>query len=466
MSLFQGGCASLGEAIFGNAELGHSRRTSRLVKTFDQLCRHPGGSLPEKMAQPQDLKGLYRLMNRSEVTHAAIMEPLRNYTLQNIARHTGYVLLIHDATELDYTSHHELAEELGQIGKGLARGYICHNVLAVQAKTREILGLADQILHHRVETPANETLAEHRERSTRESLLWLQGTRHLPGKRRLVDVCDQGADTFEFLEHECRSGRTFVIRAYKPRKVQADHAGKGPKLYLDAHARSLPALGKFNMDVQPQAGRTGRKNASFTMRGGPVLIHPPHSRRGNHGKTPLAMYVVFVSEDQPPSGEEPIAWLLLTNKRIKTFRAAWQVTGWYESRWIVEEYHKGQKTGVGVERMQFMSVERLEPAIALLSAVALTLLDLRDASRRADAKTRPAVTVIHRDYVAVLTAWRYGSSRCDISVHDFYYALARLGGHQNRKNDKPPGWLVLWRGWTKLQSMLDGYLIAQRKRCG
>lgn len=220
----------MGEAIFGNAELGHSRRTARLVKTFDQLCRHPGGSLPEKMAQPQDLKGLYRLMNRSEVTHAALMEPLRNYTLQNIARHTGYVLLIHDATELDYTSHHELAEELGQIGKGLARGYICHNVLAVQAKTREILGLADQILHHRVETPANETLAEHRERSTRESLLWLQGTRHLPGKRRLVDVCDQGADTFEFLEHECRSGRTFVIRAYKPRKVQADHAGKGPKL--------------------------------------------------------------------------------------------------------------------------------------------------------------------------------------------------------------------------------------------
>jgi hypothetical protein len=74
-------------------------------------------------------------------------------------------------------------------------------------------------------------------------------------------------------------------------------------------------------------------------------------------------------------------------------------------------------------------------------------------------------TVVHRDYVAVLTAWRHGSSRCDISVHDFYFALARLGGHQNRKNDKPPDWLVLWHGRTKLQSMLDGYLIAKRKRC-
>ncbi len=268
MSLFQGRCASLGEAIFGKAELGDSWRTARLVKTFDQLCRHPGGSLPSKMAQPQDLKGLYRLMRCEEVTHAAIIEPLRNYTLQNIARQNGYILLIHDATELDYTTHRKLADKLGQIGKGLSRGYICHHVLAVQAKTRAILGLADQILHHRVETPASETRKEHRERSTRESLLWLQGTRHLPGQRRLVDVCDQGADTFEFLEHECRSGRMFVIRAYKPRKVQAGHAGKGPELNLDAHARSLPELGKFNMDVQPQAGRTGRKNARLRSAAG------------------------------------------------------------------------------------------------------------------------------------------------------------------------------------------------------
>ena len=74
--------------------------------------------------------------------------------------------------------------------------------------------------------------------------------------------------------------------------------------------------------------------------------------------------------------------------------------------------------------------------------------------------------MISHDYVAVLTAWRYGEMRVDISVHDFYYALARLGGHQNRTHDKRPGWLVLWRGWEKLQAMLDGYLAARRKRCG
>ena len=172
---------------------------------------------------------------------------------------------------------------------------------------------------------------------------------------------------------------------------------------------------------------------------------------------------MLLTEVHPPAGEDAVEWLLLTNEPVKRFQDAWRVAGWYECRWIVEEYHKGQKTGMAIEELQFTAVERLQPAIALLSAVALTLLDLRDSSRREDAKTRPATTVIAHDYVFVLTAWRYGEVRPRVSVHDFYYALARLGGHQNRANDKRPGWLVLWRGWAKLQAMLDGYLAAQRK---
>lgn len=471
MTLQMDGKETLGEAMFGSAELGDRRRTARLVRTFDQLRRHPGSTLPNKLASPPDLKALYRLMDRPEVTHEAVMTPLRTYTLKNIAALEGPVLLIHDATELDFTDHPSLAEDLGQIGSGLGRGYICQNVLAVDPQTRSVLGLMDQILHCRDEVPEKETMAEHRARATRESLLWVKGTRHLPRDRRLVDVADQGADTFEFLEHEYHSGRTFVIRVYKPRVVQGDHEGKGPKRYLSEYVHSLPELGRFTMDVQSQRKRnapfrSARTEAEFVVRGGAVLVHPPHAKCGEHGNDPLPLYAVLVTEVHPPKGEKPIEWLLLTNEPVIAFEDAWRVAGWYECRWVVEEYHKGMKTGCGVEELQFTTVARLQPAIALLSAVALTLLDLRDASRRDDATTRPATTVVHGDYVAVLTAWRYGEIRADISVHDFYYALARLGGHQNRTHDKRPGWLVLWRGWIKLQAMLDGYQAARRKRCG
>ena len=43
-------------------------------------------------------------------------------------------------------------------------------------------------------------------------------------------------------------------------------------------------------------------------------------------------------------------------------------------------------------------------------------------------------------------------------------ALARLGGHQNRRNDKRPGWLVLWRGWTALQLLLTGSRLANKQK--
>lgn len=458
---------SLGQAMLGHAKLGDRRRTTRAVAAFERMRRHPGGTLPDKLSTPADLKALYRLCAAESVTHEAIIAAMRDYTLDRIAERDGSVLVVHDWTELDYTSLESLAPDLGQIGKGTRSGYICHNVIALDPVAGDVLGLLDQVLHCRDEVPEGETLTELRNRETRESLLWVWGTEHLPCDEQLIDVADQGSSTFEFLEHESKSGRRFVIRNGKVRKVHAGHEAKGPTEYVKDYAQSLGELGRFTMDIQSQKDRKARKQAELAIRGGPILLLPPHAKHGHHGDDPLPMYVVYVSEvSPPPKGEKPIEWLLLTNEPIRNFDDAWRVVGWYERRWVVEEYHKAMKTGCRIEDLQFTAVERLQPAIALLSAVALTLLNLRDASRRPDASTRRATELFSPDYIDVLSTWRYGKLRDDMTVHDFFFALARLGGHQNRKGDHRPGWLVLWRGWTKLQCMLDGYLAAKRKKCG
>ncbi len=174
-----------------------------------------------------------------------------------------------------------------------------------------------------------------------------------------------------------------------------------------------------------------------------------------------------VWEVDPPAGEERLEWFLVTNEPVPTFDDAYRVVGWYECRWIVEEYHKGMKTGCQIESPQFTTEDRLKPAIAVLSIVALTLLEMRDASRRADAKTRKATEILCEDYVSVLSTWRHGKFQRDWSIHDFYYAMARLGGHQNRKNDHPPGWQTIWRGWHELQAMLCGAdAMKMMNKCG
>lgn len=151
---------SFGEVNFGHAQLGDARRTRRLVVTADLMCRRPGGALPQKLNNPKDLRAFYRLMNCDDVTHESILVAHRQATQSKIDKTSGPVLIIHDATELDYTTHLSLKDDLGQIGNGNRRGYIVHNSLAVNADSGKVLGLYNQVLHHRADVSKDETIAE------------------------------------------------------------------------------------------------------------------------------------------------------------------------------------------------------------------------------------------------------------------------------------------------------------------
>src|SRR5579864_292281 len=85
MSTATGEVCSFGQDHFGTAQLGDARRTARLVYTADRIVQHPGGTLPDKLADPADLTALYRLANAPPVTHAAVLQPHRERTQQRAA---------------------------------------------------------------------------------------------------------------------------------------------------------------------------------------------------------------------------------------------------------------------------------------------------------------------------------------------------------------------------------------------
>lgn len=455
---------SFGEVHFGSAQLGNKARTRRLATLATQLTQHPGGTLPQKLHNPAALEATYRLMSRAEVTHATVLAPHRAETLRRITDHPGPILVVCDGTELDYTRITSL-KRLGQIGSGQLthRGYICQNCLAVDPETRQVLGLVNQILHIRADAPRGERKEESRQRESRESRLWPDGTRDLPGDPRLIVVCDRGGDTFEELEHEDRSGRRLVIRAQHNRRILVGHEGLIRQQYLQSTLRRQAAAGSFTLKVAATAGRPARL-ARWSVSFMAVRLIAPIQARGDHGKEPLPLWAVRVWEADPPRSQPRLEWMLLSNEPVNSLADARRIIAWYECRWVVEEYHKAMKTGCQIENLQFADESRLEPMLALLSVVALTLLNLRDASRRADAHTTPASTLVAQEYVDALNLWRYGELRTDWSLHDFFLALARLGGHQNRKRDKPPGWLVLWRGWTALQLLAAGARAERRRK--
>lgn len=463
---------TFGQQHFGGLDLGDARRSARLPSLVDAMCQHPGGTLPDKLSEPCDLRAFYRMMSAQSVTHQAVLATHFRRTRQAIAKVAGAgttVLILHDATELDFTSKTTLLDDLGQIGQGTRRGYICHNSLAVRADTKATLGLTSQILHHRADVPKGETAKQKRERADRESRLWVQGAEQsgpLPEALGLiVDVSDSLSDTFEYMAYETHTGRHFVLRSKENRKLVEPINGES---YLHEAVRTRRSVLEWDHEIPArpgQAARTAHLKMSFTT----VLINLPARKTGEYPHQPLRLWAVRVWEEKPAQNVEPLEWILLTNIPVETTDDAREVVRWYECRFVIEEYHKGMKTGCGIEQLQLTTIERLEPAIGVLSVLTTTLLDLRDQARAPDADNRPASELVGKDYIEVLVKHYPARLRDFVSIKAFYMHVARLGGHQNRKCDGFPGWLTLWRGWMKLESMVIGYRLAKRKQrstCG
>jgi hypothetical protein len=466
----------LAQKHFGDARLGDARRVRRLVDTADHILRHPVGTLPQKLENWAELMGLYRLVSRKEVTHEALLASHRQQVLTRMAEHDGVVLLIHDASELDYTHVEALHDQLGQIGSGSAhrRGYIAQHTLAITPQ-REVFGLVNQTLHRRRVVPKNETALQRRKHPQRESRLWIRGCDacgDMPAGHTWIDITDRGGDTFEFLSYEHSRGRKYVIRSAKNRQLKGfDHVGDDRiHDHLHDYARNLPSLGTRTIEIAAKAGKHKARQAQLRVAAGPVSLDPTRWTRGEHDGQTLHLLVIHVRETDPPPGIAPLEWILLSNLAAESFQQGvcfqqavcfqqvCQLIDFYACRPLIEDYHKALKTGMGIEQLQFEHAQRLEPAIALLSVIAALLLQLRHAARQRDADITPANTIVPVIFIRVLSAKLYGQARNDLSVRQFLFGVASLGGHLGRKRDGPPGWLTLWRGWNDLQLMVQGAL--------
>jgi hypothetical protein len=161
---------------------------------------------------------------------------------------------------------------------------------------------------------------------------------------------------------------------------------------------------------------------------------------------------VRVWEPAPPSGEEPLEWFLLVNRPVKSFSTALEVAVQYATRWVIEDFHKALKTGLGAERLQLEDAHRLFAAVSIMSVVALRLVDLRERIRVSpDAPAQD--TGLDAFELKILALYLHRSLK---TSRDVAMAIGRLGGHMNRKADGMPGLITLWRGFIELQALVAG----------
>lgn len=448
-------------AHFGGADLGDPRRTRRLVESAALIAGQPELSFPAIFDWNQ-LRAFYNLCGNDEATLDAIQKPHRELT-RRLMEAEPLVLVVHDTTEIDFTSHHALAGA-GPIGNGGGTGFLQHNSLAFSADGSRLLGLAHQQVKVRVPAPEKETTRACKQRP-RETDMWTEGIGACgrpPEGSAWVDVGDRGADIYEAVEGSLACGHHFLFRACKDRVVLL---GEGPgeggekEAYLMRHARGLASVGDDTVEIPGRGGRPPRV-AKVRLASGPVRVPPPRGTPRPKTRPTLAAWVIRIWEPDPPAGvKEPLEWVLLCSMRTEGVEQIKQKRDWYALRWGVEVYHDVEKNGCSEEDRRFETAGAMLACLAVLAVVAVRVYQLRLAVKSTpDAPASEAATA---EEVAVMETHL---GKKGLTVLGFVRGVAKLGGFLGRKGDGEPGIRAVWRGYQRLQDMTAGYRLLLKRQ--
>lgn len=445
----------------------------RLLKVVESLALHPQASIPQATDTWGDAKAAYRLLNEKDVTPDALQQPHRRVVGGQCAA-LPMVLCLQDASDLDYTFRNGTAG-LGKIGDNKGRGLIQHTALAVEPEQGRTIGLLHQSWHKRVERDPKETAKQRLER-WRESDIWADTIRAvgvLPvtgdaSPCRLVHVMDSHGDCFTTFVEARRQNVDLIVRVMHYDRKLSDGTG------LEQHLRARPALGTFTVTLHEQRDERNRvkhaeRVATLEARSAAVKLPPPANAEGEmRNQEAVVLNAVLLSELDPPAGEEPVRWMILTTLAVDTLAAVKEVSGYYALRWRIEEFHRVEKEGCAVEEAQFDDASDLMRLAAIKSVIAVRLLQLRDAAHDALAEPEKLDTparlarIAPASWIAVVAVLaKVAVSK--LTVSQFYRRVAMRGGWLGRKSDGAPGWKTLWRGWSELCWVVQGYELALNK---
>ena len=440
----------------GAVELGDSRRNERAVAVGSAIAAHPSWSLPEQMANWNDLRAAYRLFNEADVSHERLSQPHWQQTqAQAQANSSDVVLFIQDTTELDYSGHLKTTG-LGVIGKGTTQGLMVHSCLAVipSPEHPEILGLAGQQVWARAETPMHKGSGSQRTAERTEGDKWAEmvegiGPAPSTGQRLWVSVGDRESDVFSYVRRCRQQHWQSLVRVSQNRVITTETQVQS---HLKCYARDLPAQGHKTLNLRGRNGEP-KRTVMLHLAWAIVTIHPP--KAGPERKSSPVQAWCIRCWEAVPNG---LDWILLTTVDPALYSPQVQVE-WYANRWPIEEYHKCLKTGCKVEQRQLETADGLMNLFGFLAIVSVRLLQLRTLSRLEP--DIPAEQVIPPLLLKIVRA-RLGLFFPHMSLAQFWQAVARLGGFIGRTSDGQPGWQTLWKGWIRLQDWAWAAELAQK----
>lgn len=378
------------------------------------------------------------------------------------ARH---VLAIQDTSEINYQAQRGRKRRLGTVGNGSDIGLFVHPVLGVDAESEECLGLIDAQVWRRTKSKAENYKDLPIE--DKESYRWLKGgdqAKAVLAEAAMVTVIDdREADIYEKWDRLPDERTHLLTRANHDRSL-ADGGRLFTTLagFAEAH--------RYRLDLPARPGKRSARQACIAVRFGAVDIRRPGHCSDPNAADEIALFAIEARELDPPKGEKPILWRLLTTHTVESVAQALAVIGWYRLRWHIEQLFRTLKRqGLQVEESVIEDGEALEKLVVIALIVATVTMQLVLA-RAAGSQGPPAGRVFHAEQIDVLHALQNTLQGHTPKQRNPYapgtlawaaWTIARLGGWTGYQSDKSMGPITMRDGLERFNGIVDGYKLAR-----
>lgn len=389
-----------------------------------------------------------RFLHSGKVTTT---EMLSTASARTCSRACGrHVLAIQDTTSV----------RVDEKGIGLS----VHPLIAVEATSGFVLGLVDAFFLDR--RGGERAIRKERTFEEKDSRRWLDGA------ESASKLWEAGAACVTVVED--REGDIYECFAFKPANVEKlvraaqDRLLADQKTHLFAVADQWSEAGQMTVELPAIPGRKAR-TAVLSVRFGEVEIAKPKNRKCDAGARELPKTVtvrmVDAREIDPPPGEEPAHWRLLTTHQVNDVADARRIIGFYRLRWTIEQLFRTTKTkGFDMEALRQQEggpLEKLVVATLVAAVIVMQLVAERDGklnrplSDAFDPGDQPVLERVSQSLEGKTQKQKNPHPKGTLAFAAWVFS--RLGGWTGYYGK--PGPIVMLRGLTKFHAIKHGWTL-------
>ena len=368
-----------------DCNFGDARLNKRARKVIDALGQKPNISIPPAFVGRADIEACYRLMDNESIRPEKVLQPHAEATYKRVERE-DFVLIVQDTTEIDLTRPKQQVQGAGAMECEARRGAFFHPMVAFN-----YAGVALGIVGHKTwvrkalsKIPDSQKSEERRKTpiEEKESFRWLEG---LEAAKRTAQACpettcvcvgDSEADIYELFVANAQSDTKnlqLLVRAGQNRNTTGEDDWKDQvRKTANIGTQSVCIRAReAKIDVKQSARTASRaaRTAALEIRKATIQVARPVNAYAIQPKH-VTVNVVLCEETNPPDGEEPISWMLVTTLPIETDEDVQRVIRSYCIRWQIEVFFKTLKSGCRIEYRRFEAIDRVFNCLAFLSIVA------------------------------------------------------------------------------------------------